>query len=171
MTYAALSKKRSVRRGRVSRVLFAAPRGRCAAIIPLGRQLPAASSSLPGSRSEPELVLPPVWPCAGRGLPSQASRLACWCALTAPFHPYRAASHWTAPRGGLFSVALSLVLRPVGVTHRPVLWRPDFPPAGALASPTGDRPVLSTHCVCILCESIRFSQSADWSADYADMRR
>jgi len=30
-------------------------------------------------------------------------------------------------RGGLFSVALSLVSRPVGVTHRPVLWRPDFP--------------------------------------------
>jgi hypothetical protein len=74
----------------------------------------------------------PVWPCVGRGLPSQAGRPACWCALTAPFHPYRTASHWTTPSGGLFSVALSLVLRPVGVTHRPVLRRPDFPPAEPL---------------------------------------
>ena len=31
--------------------------------------------------------------------------------------------------GGLLSVALSLALRPVGVTHHRVLWSPDFPPA------------------------------------------
>jgi len=31
--------------------------------------------------------------------------------------------------GGVFSVALSLGLPPVGVTHRRVLWSPDFPPA------------------------------------------
>jgi hypothetical protein len=31
--------------------------------------------------------------------------------------------------GGLLSVALSLVFRPVGVTHHHVLWSPDFPPA------------------------------------------
>ena len=32
-------------------------------------------------------------------------------------------------RGGLFSVALSLVSRPVDVIHLPVLGSPDFPPA------------------------------------------
>ncbi len=30
-------------------------------------------------------------------------------------------------RGGLLSVALSLASRPVGVTHHPALWSPDFP--------------------------------------------
>jgi len=33
------------------------------------------------------------------------------------------------PSGGLFSVALSLTSRPVGITHHHVLWSPDFPPA------------------------------------------
>ena len=58
-------------------------------IIPLGRRLLAVSSGLPGSRSEPDRLMLPVWPCTGWGLPIQASRPACWCALTAPFHPYR----------------------------------------------------------------------------------
>ncbi len=31
------------------------------------------------------------------------------------------------PAGGLFSVALSLTLRLVGVTHHRILWSPDFP--------------------------------------------
>ena len=35
------------------------------------------------------------------------------------------------PAGGLFSVALSLASRPVGVTHHRTLWSPDFPPAEA----------------------------------------
>ena len=38
--------------------------------------------------------------------------------------------------GGLLSVALSLVLRPVGVTHHHVLWSPDFPPAEDLCGLT-----------------------------------
>ncbi len=33
------------------------------------------------------------------------------------------------PAGGLLSVALSLTLRPVGVTHHRAPWSPDFPPA------------------------------------------
>jgi len=33
-------------------------------------------------------VLLPAWFCFGRGLPSQTGHPACWCALTAPFHPY-----------------------------------------------------------------------------------
>ena len=57
--------------------------------IPLGRRLPVVSSSLPGSRREPDRLMLPVWPCTGWGLPSQASHPACWCALTAPFHHCR----------------------------------------------------------------------------------
>src|SRR5262245_20445249 len=37
----------------------------------------------------------------------------------------------------MLSVALSLVLRPVGVTHHRVLWSPDFPLPG---TPVRDRP-------------------------------
>ena len=37
----------------------------------------------------------------------------------------------TIAGGGLFSVALSLAFRPVGVTHHRTLWSPDFPPATA----------------------------------------
>jgi len=63
----------------------------------------------------------------------------CWCALTAPFHPYRATSRrgLKVPRGGLLSVALSRTLRPADVIGHPVLWSPDFPPA---AFATGSRP-------------------------------
>src|SRR5882724_5097576 len=90
-------------------------------IIPLGRRLLAVSSSLPGSRNEPDRLMLPVWPCTGWGLPSQASRPACWCALTAPFHPYRLLPREDEASGGLLSVALSLILRPVDVIHHPVL--------------------------------------------------
>ena len=31
----------------------------------------------------------PIWPCSLRGLPSCSSHPEHWCALTAPFHPYR----------------------------------------------------------------------------------
>ena len=65
------------------------------------------------------------------------------CALTAPFHPYPASrSFRAAPRGGVFSVALSLGSPPVGVTDHPALWSPDFP----LPPPCGedsDHPALS----------------------------
>ena len=98
-------------------------------VIPLGRRLPAVSSSRPGSRSEPDQLVLPVWPCTGWGLPSQASHPACWCALTAPFHPYHLLPREDEARGGLLSVALSLSLRPVDVIHHPVLRCPDFPPA------------------------------------------
>src|SRR5262245_63127813 len=110
--------------------------------IPLGRRLLAVSSDLPGSRNEPDQLMLPVWPCTGWGLPSQASHPACWCALTAPFHPYwgcrlsalgkklirLADSRKPTAPSGLLSVALSLTLRPVDVIHHPVLRCPDFPP-------------------------------------------
>ena len=43
-----------------------------------------------------------------------------WCALTAPFHPYRL-------RGGIVSVPLSVGLPLLGVTQRLALWSSDFP--------------------------------------------
>ena len=48
------------------------------------------------------------------------------CALTAPFHPYHACL--ATAFGGLLSVALSVGLRPPGVTWHLALWSPDFPP-------------------------------------------
>ena len=123
-----------------------------AAVISLGRRLLAASSGLPESdaaRTAPRRpALPPagllsVWPCSGWGLPSQPSHLDCWCALTAPFHPYRASAFATGARptrGGLFSVALSLTSRPVGVTDHPVLRSPDFPLAASLRPPPATVP-------------------------------
>jgi len=97
--------------------------------IPLRRRLPAACSSLPGSRDgagrtvggEPPSF--PMWPCSGWGLPcrpchhGRGGLLPHRFTLTLPL----------SGRGGLFSVALSLALRPVGVTHHPALWSPDFP--------------------------------------------
>jgi hypothetical protein len=53
-----------------------------------------------------------------------------------------AASGLAAAIGGLLSVALSLTLRPVGVTDHPVLWSPDFPPGATEAAPS-DRPIHS----------------------------
>ncbi len=117
--------------GPVSRVLC-----RCCAataVIHLGRRLLGASSGPPGSRNGTDTLrsdgrgrrLLPVWPCTRWGFPSQAGHPTCWCALTAPFHPYRTSR---GSRGGLFSVALSLAFRPVGVTHHRVRWCPDFPP-------------------------------------------
>ena len=46
---------------------------------------------------------------------------------------YRTISPLPPPKrvGGIFSVALSVGLRPPGVTWHPVLWSPDFPPAEA----------------------------------------
>jgi hypothetical protein len=47
--------------------------------------------------------------------------------------------------GGLFSVALSVGLPPLGVTQHPALWSPDFPPATlpwpAIAQPSPTRPL------------------------------
>ena len=40
-----------------------------------------------------------------------------------------------SPIGGLFSVALSLSSRTVGVTHHRVLWSPDFPPRWSSEEP------------------------------------
>ena len=125
-------------------------------IIPLRRRLLAASSSLPGSRNESDRFCSlfglasggvyqakRVAPPAGALLPHRFTLTEGGCRLSADnYQPER--SHgplfWltaesrrpTAALGGLLSVALSLISRPVGVTHRPVLRRPDFPPVRPL---------------------------------------
>ena len=45
----------------------------------------------------------PIWPCSLRGLPSCSSHPEHWCALTAPFHPYRirAGTSRFPPREGI----------------------------------------------------------------------
>ena len=73
-----------------------------------------------------------IWPFSRRGLPCEACHQAPGALLPHLFT--------LAPRvsgvGGVFSVALSLGLPPVGVTHRRVLWSPDFPPSAEC----GERP-------------------------------
>ena len=93
----------------------------------------------------------PTWSCSGWGLPSRSVLPPARCALTAPFHPY------LAKPGGILSVALSVSLRPPGVTWHPALRSPDFPPhcpramrrlPGRLScplSPIGDRKALTTR--------------------------
>ena len=56
-------------------------------IIPLGRELPHASSDLPGSLGRATLKRSPIWSCSGWGLPSQPGHPGCWWSLTPPFHP------------------------------------------------------------------------------------
>ena len=62
-----------------------------------------------------------------------------WCALTAPFHPYRPRAE-TRDVGGVFSVPLSVGLPRLGVTKHPALWSSDFP---RIAEATRDRPAYS----------------------------
>ena len=82
----------------VSRILSLAAAyysGGEAATIHLDTPLPGASSGLPADSGEQPsdvcAAAPPArhsWPCFGWGLPSHSGHPECWCALTAPFHPY-----------------------------------------------------------------------------------
>lgn len=81
----------------ISRILFltaANYHGDEAATIHLGTPSPGASSGLPaGSGEQPSSACAAApgatsWPCFGWGLPSHPGHPECWCALTAPFHPY-----------------------------------------------------------------------------------
>ena len=71
-----------------------------AATIHLRHPSPDASRGLPaGSGEQPSSACAAAplarrrgaasWPCFGWGLPSHPGHPGCWCALTAPFHPYR----------------------------------------------------------------------------------
>jgi hypothetical protein len=104
------------------------------ATIPLGCTSPCTSSDLPGNtrgprvagRSEPRPACSPIWSCSGRGLPCRACCQARGALL--PHHFTLASHERTRDFGGLLSVALSVGSRPPGVTWRPALWSPDFPP-------------------------------------------
>jgi len=114
--------------------------------------LPAASSGPP--EGKPERVAPGRrerrTPCCSALLPmgftepGRSPGLLVSSYLTvSPLPP-------TNADGGLFSVALSLAFRPVGVTHHRTLWSPDFPPvtlnlAQNMHPPreTGDHPARS----------------------------
>ncbi len=101
-------------------------------IIYLGRQLLAASSNRPGgqrvgqTRDESDdspsscLVLLPVGFTEPNRSPDSLVRS---YRTVSPLPPEKR----TSPIGGLLSVALSLPLRTVGVTHHRVLRSPDFP--------------------------------------------
>ncbi len=112
----------------VSRILFPVNR---AAIIHLGRRLPAASSDLPGSIGRAALKRFPIRSCSGWVY--LASRVTTRTGELLP-HPFTLTSG--IPGGGLLSVALALGLPPPGVTRHPALRSSDFPPALTRA---GDR--------------------------------
>src|SRR6516165_7539920 len=108
----------------VSRILFrAAVVDHCgaAATIHLDTPSPGASSGLPACSGEQpsnaRAAAPGAafWPCFGWGLPSHSGHPECWCALTAPFHPYHREG------GGLFSVALSRESPRIAVSNHPAL--------------------------------------------------
>lgn len=95
------------------------------AVICLGRGSPPASNGQPGGCSGTGSPFLPIRPFTGWGLPCRGCHHRPRWSLTPPFHPCRSA---VFPRpGGLFSVALSLSLRTVAVSHHPALRCPDFP--------------------------------------------
>src|SRR5437899_6171710 len=87
-------------------------------------------------------------------------------ALTPPFHPYLAARlRRHALPGGLISVALSFGSPRLGVTQRPALWSPDFPPT-LFTSPAVTRPPRpaskSTHADSKACVWSAPRETARW---------
>ena len=123
--------------------------------IPLGRPLLAGSSSLPASPSPKRSRravswAKPIWPCSRRGLPCPGDRspggeplphhftltLRLGLAASLRAGPFDDAcserGHTAESKGGIFSVALSVhapsPARALGVTQRPALRSPGFPP-------------------------------------------
>ncbi len=114
-------------------------------VIYLGHRLPGASSDQPGNGAGHSMV--PLFGLAPGGVYLASRSPGCWCALTAPLHPYpqqkseagsRKSEHFHDPTSDLrhptsvqavsISVALALGSPPLGVTQHPALWSPDFPP-------------------------------------------
>lgn len=116
------------------------PRAACAARgdghssrMPVARHLQQPTRECGGTdRSAAPRRLLPAWPCSGWGLPSQASHPACWCAFTAPFHPYRARRTGRRPRRSAFCCTC-----PGLATGR--CYRPPCPVEPGLSSRDGDQ--------------------------------
>ncbi len=127
-------------------------------VIHLGYASPHTSSNLPGNRAgrtrhcclflylvllQAGFTLPPTLPPAR-------------CALTGTFSPLppgrmphasdRRTPLHAAGLGGMFSVALSVGLRPPGVTWRPALRSPDFPPCENALPGDPDGAPLQSDC-------------------------
>jgi hypothetical protein len=64
------------------------------------------------------LKRPSIWSCTGWGLPSFPGHPGNWCALTAPFHPYR---RRPAPEGWP-STAVCFLLHFPSCRHDSMLW-------------------------------------------------
>ena len=99
--------------------------------IHLGRLLPAASRNLPERQREntptEESLLQyviPIWSCSRWGLPCQIHYWNCGALLP---HPFTLTCIRERIIGGLLSAALSVGLRPPGVTWHSTFWSPDFP--------------------------------------------
>src|SRR5690349_8666513 len=82
---------------------------------------------------------PPIWSCSGRGLPGRpVTRSPVGSYPTFSPLPLAASPEINVERR-LFSVALSFGSPRLGVTQRPALWSPDFPPT-LFTSPAVTRP-------------------------------
>src|SRR6185436_5940287 len=79
-------RERASSKSSISRILSPPRR---VTVIPLGAGSPPPSSNLPGSLGRASLERSPIWSCSAWGLPSRRRCRRRWCALTAPFHPYR----------------------------------------------------------------------------------
>jgi len=66
--------------------------------IPVARHLVRPTRKL----ERAALIRFPIWSCTGWGLPSFPGHPGNWCALTAPFHPYRASSRSARGRAVYF---------------------------------------------------------------------
>src|SRR5205807_7068107 len=96
--------------------------GRRAVAIYLGRRSPGASSDRNPRAWRATCERPPIWSCSGRGLPGRP-------VTRPPVGSYPTISPLpAASTGGVISVALSFGSPRLGVTQRPALWSPDFPP-------------------------------------------
>ena len=109
----------------ISRVLFSKTISRSrAAVIPLEPVLPLALKQPTQGLGRAALERPYTWPCSGRGLHCRRRYRLRGGLLLHPFTLTRRVN-WS---GGLLSVALSSRFPSPGVTRRPALRSPDFPP-------------------------------------------
>jgi len=108
-----------------------------AMIIPLGQQLPAASSDATRERRAGHSQMFSYLVLLRMGFTMLFRSPGKRWALTSPFHPYPTES------GGIFSVALSLESPPVVISDHPALWSSDFPPVCLLQA--GDHLIHSNN--------------------------
>lgn len=92
-------------------------------VIHLGQASPLASSNLPVSNAG-DASWKPIWSCSEWGLPCHCCYQQCGALLP---HPFTLTCIRERIIGGLLSAALSVGLRPPGVTWHSTFWSPDFP--------------------------------------------